>query len=123
MVSYLSQYHGGYRIFTVIKEKEKADEWLSAGLSVGILNNDSLTLMPDGMILMKMVLYTVGIPPTTATPVLQPPQLVTPTVLCVLQETTKGGTEVIYRLSNSKPLSVICQRICTISLSQAENPL
>ena len=51
MVSYLSQYHGGYRIFTVIKEKEKADEWLSAGLSVGILNNDSLTLMPDGIVI------------------------------------------------------------------------
>lgn len=51
MVSYLSQYHGGYRIFTVIKEKEKADEWPSAGLSVGILNNDSLTLMPDGIVI------------------------------------------------------------------------
>ena len=51
MVSYLSQYHGGYRIFTVIKEIEKADIWLSAGLSAGVLKEDSLLLLPDNIMI------------------------------------------------------------------------
>ena len=51
MVTYLSNYHGGYRIFAVIKEKEQADELLNSGLTVGLLKDNSLTLIPDQLII------------------------------------------------------------------------
>lgn len=47
MVTYLSQYYGVYRIFTVVTNNEQAEELLAAGLSVGVLQGDSLTLLPD----------------------------------------------------------------------------
>lgn len=51
MVTYLSQYHGNYRIFTVVTSKEQAAELLCSGLSSGLLCEDSLTILPENIVI------------------------------------------------------------------------
>lgn len=49
MVRYLSNYCGGYRIFTVVKQQSNADELLSLNLEVGYLGENSLILLPENI--------------------------------------------------------------------------
>ena len=49
MVRYLSHYKGPYRIFTVSKNKEMTEQLLAAGLTVGEISEDTLTILPDNI--------------------------------------------------------------------------
>lgn len=49
MVRYLSHYCGGYHIFTIVKQQDKANELLLSGLEVGLLKDKSLILLPDNI--------------------------------------------------------------------------